>query len=542
MTSSTDSEKGLPHDLALKSSADGGAVAAVVGAGGGEKLVRGLTSRQVSMIAIGGTIGSGLFLGTGRSLATGGPASLLLNYSIVGAVVYLVMLCLGEMATEFPLAGSFSTYSTRFVDDAFGFAIGWNYAFNDAISVAGDLTAAQVLLEYWDARFPWLASLFFLLFLLLVNMTSVRAYGELEYWLSLLKVVTIVIFFFLGIAVNAGGNSMHEYIGAKNWTIGAAPFVGGFGGFASIFVTASFAFGGTESIGITAGETKNPSKVMPKVIRNVFYRIILFYLLTCIIIGFNVPYNYPNLSTKSSATSPFTIVFAMAGSKSGGSFVNAMILTSILSAGNHALYAGTRVLYGLSTIRQAPQIFAKTNRNGVPWVSLLAVSSVSLIFFGASFLPNGGAEIWTWAQNLVGVSNQIAWLCIGIASWRFRLAWKKQGRPISDLKYPNPAGDWGAPVVVFSTSFIILIQGWSAFSGGFNVVNFVAAYIELPIFVALYIGWRLIKRVKSPTLLQIDLDTGRHEDGLEEELDNEKNEEREHGKFGWLWRLASYVA
>ncbi|KAM0747083.1 hypothetical protein T439DRAFT_306025 [Meredithblackwellia eburnea MCA 4105] len=547
--SNTDPEKGITSHQGWRESKDSpvsdvptaDATLNPTASSSGEHLKRGLSARQVSMIAIGGTIGSGLFLGTGRSLATGGPASLLINYSIVGAVVYLVMLCLGEMATEFPLAGSFSAYSTRFVDSAFGFSIGWNYAFNDAISAAGDLTAAQLLIAYWHDHLTWLVSLAFLVFLVTINLVHVRAYGELEYWLSLLKVVTIVIFIILGIAMNAGANTAHEYIGGKYWTIGEAPFVGGFGGFASLFVTASFAFGGTESIGITAGETKNPSKNMPKVIRNVFYRIIIFYVLTVIIIGFDVPYNYPNLHTKSSATSPFTIVFANVGSKAAGSYINAMILTSILSAGNHALYAGTRVLYGMAVVGHAPKIFKTTNKNGVPWVALLAEASVSLIFFGASFLPGGAGQIWTWAQNLVGVSNQIAWWCIGVASWRFRRAWKKQGRPISDLKFPNPAGDWGAPIVILSTTFIILIQGWSVFAP-WDAVSFVSNYIELPVFALLYVLWRLVKRVKYTSLENLDLDTGRHVDGVEEQEDNEITAKRQNGKFGFLWRLYGYIA
>ncbi|ORY43937.1 amino acid permease/ SLC12A domain-containing protein [Leucosporidium creatinivorum] len=493
------------------------------------------------MIAIGGTIGTGLFLGTGRSLATGGPGSLLINYSIVGGIVLLVMLCLGEMATEFPLAGSFTTYSARFVDEPFGFAIGWNYCFNDAISTAGDLTAAQVLMDYWlpNGHLNWLPSLFFLFFLVGINLIHVRAYGELEYWLSLLKIVTIVIFFFLGIAVNAGGNVDHEYIGARNWTLGAAPFVGGFGGFASLFVTASFAYGGTESIGITAGETANPRRNIPRVIKRVFARILIFYILTVVLIGFNVPYDYPNLSTKTTATSPFTIIFAQAGSTAGGSFMNTVILTSVLSAGNHALFAGARVLYGLAVINQAPAVFKKTNRNQVPWVAVLAVASVSLLFFGASFLPGGAGEIWTWCQNLVGVSNQLAWWCIGVASWRFRRAWVTQGRSVNELGYPAPS--WAAPTVVLSVTFIILVQGWSSFAP-FDAVSFVASYIELPVFLVLYLGWRLIKRSRTSSLKGIDLDTGRFVNSAVEEADDADVQRRESGKFGWAWKMYSWVA
>ncbi|KAF4621897.1 hypothetical protein G7Y89_g14449 [Cudoniella acicularis] len=289
-----------------------------------DHLARKLSARQVQMIAIGGTIGTGLFLGTGKSLATGGPASMLLSYFIVGVIVLLTMLALGEMAAFVPIAGSFCTFAGRYVDDAFGFALTWNYWFNDAVSTAADLVALQLILAYWDTGFP-------------------GAYGE--------------IFIILGIVVNAGGNTSHSYIGGKNWHIGDAPFVGGIGGFASVFVTASFAYGGTESIAITAGETKNPTKNLPRVVKNVFWRILLFYILSVLLIGLNVPYNLPGLTSKNSATSPFTLVFQMAGAKAAGSFINAVIMTSVISAGNHALFAGTRLLYSLSVDGHAPKFY-----------------------------------------------------------------------------------------------------------------------------------------------------------------------------------------
>ncbi|KAK4056136.1 Basic amino-acid permease [Microbotryomycetes sp. JL221] len=505
-----------------------------------EHLKRALSSRQVSMIAIGGSIGTGLFLSTGRALANGGPASLLICYSLIGFIVYLVMLCLGEMATEFPLAGSFTTYAARFCNEPLAFTIGWNYAFNDAISVAGDLTAAQVLMAYWlpNGNLNWLPSLMFWFFLVAINMIHVRMYGELEYWLSLLKVITIVIFFFLGIAVNVGGNVDNEYIGARYWQESGG-FVNGFRGFASLFVTASFAYGGTESLTLTAGEQRNPVRNVPRVIRRVFWRILFFYILTVIIIGFDVPSNYPNLSTKGTTTSPFTIIWTKAGAKAAGSFMNSVIMTSVLSAGNHALFAGSRVLYGLSSIGHAPAIFMRTNSNQVPWVSVLAISSVSLIFFGASFLPNGANQIFSWAQNLVGVSNQLAWWTIGVASWRFRRSWKAQGRSVSELRFPAPA--WAAPVVVMSVTVIILVQGWSSFAP-WDTESFFSNYIELPVFALLYAVWWALKRSRTPSLREVDLDSYRYVDTVEDELENEKIDRREHGKFGLLWRIYGWVA
>lgn len=157
-------------------------------------LARKLSARQVQMIAIGGTIGTGLFLGTGKSLATGGPASMLISYIIVGIIVFNTMLALGEMAAFMPIAGSFCTFAGRFVDDAFGFALTWNYWFNDAVSMASDLTALQLVFQYWNTNFPgWALGLIFWFALVAANIITVRAYGELEYWLSLLKVITILV-------------------------------------------------------------------------------------------------------------------------------------------------------------------------------------------------------------------------------------------------------------------------------------------------------------------------------------------------------------
>ncbi|OIW23426.1 hypothetical protein CONLIGDRAFT_637384 [Coniochaeta ligniaria NRRL 30616] len=470
-----------------------------------DRLNRALSARQVQMIAIGGTIGTGLFLGTGKSLATGGPASILIAYLIVGAIVFVTMLSLGEMAAFIPVAGSFCTFAGRFVDDAFGFALTWNYWFNDAVSTASDLVALQLVLQYWTDNFPgWALSLIFWVILIAVNIISVAAYGELEYWLSLLKVITIIIFIIIGIVVNCGGNTSHHYIGSENWRLPGAPFVGGIGGFASVFVTASFAYGGTESIAITAGETKDPTRNMPRVVKNVFYRILLFYILSVLLIGLNVPYTYPGLNTKNTRTSPFTIVFQMVGSHVAGSFINAVIMTSVLSAGNHALFAGTRLLYTLAVEGHAPAVFGKLNRNRVPWIAVLSTGLISGLCFGASFI--GAGQLWSWLQNIVGVSNQLSWIAIGITSIRFRSALALQGKthllPFKNWTYPV-----GPYLCVILNCFLVLVQGWSCFSPKFSGVDFVSYYIELPIMLVMYVAWKLIKRTKIVKLSEMDLET-----------------------------------
>ncbi|KAL1867787.1 Basic amino-acid permease [Paecilomyces lecythidis] len=457
-----------------------------------DKLARKLTARQVQMIAIGGTIGTGLFLGTGKSLATGGPASMLISYAIVGVIVFVTMLCLAEI---------------RFVDDAFGFALTWNYWFNDAVSTASDLIALQLLLQYWTDNFPgWAITLIFLFVVIALNVVDVRAYGEMEYWLSLLKVVTIVIFIIVGIAVNCGGNTQHRYIGTKYFYEGDAPFVGGIGGFASVFVTASFAYGGTESIAITAGETKNPAKTMPRVVRNVFWRIVIFYILSILMIGLNVPYTSPGLASEDTRTSPFTIVFQQAGSAVAGSFINAVIMTSVISASNHALFAGSRLLYTLAVNGHAPKLFGTLNRWKVPWVAVLATSVISGLCFGASYI--GAGQLWTWLQNIVGVSNQLSWISIGLASLRFRAAVSRQNLTHL-LPYKNPTYPFGPVFSIVLNSVLVLVQGWSCFSPKFSPVDFVSYYVELPIMAGMYLLWKLVKRSHWVKLEEMDLVTDR---------------------------------
>ncbi|KAI1932102.1 Basic amino-acid permease [Ophidiomyces ophidiicola] len=476
-----------------------------------DKLARKLSARQVQMIAIAGTIGTGLFLGSGKSLATGGPGSMLLSYSIVGAIVFVTMLSLGEMASFMPIAGSFCTYAGRFVDDSVGFALTWIYWFNDAIATAADLVALQLLLTYWSTGMPaWAFSLIFLFILIALNIVSVRVYGEMEYWMSILKVATIIVFIILGIAVNCGANTNREYIGGKYWNMGEAPFVGGIGGFASVFVTASFAYGGTESIAITAGETRNPTRNLPRVIRNVFWRILIFYILAVLVIGLNVPYNYPNLASRNSRTSPFTIVFQMVGSKVAGSFINAVIMTSVISAGNHALFAGARLLYTLAVDRHAPAFFGLLTRRKVPWVAVLATSALSGLCFGASYI--GAGQLWTWMQNIVGVSNQLSWVFIGVASLRFRRAIDAQGLthllPFKNWTYP-----YGPILSIILNSVLILVQGWSSFSPRFKGVDFVSFYVQLPIMAGLFVLWKVLKKTKWVKIEEMDLVTDRWDGG-----------------------------
>lgn len=464
-----------------------------------EVLNRGLSVRQISMLTIGGVIGSGLFF-SGSSLSTGGPISLLVCYIIMGVSVYITMLSLGEMSSLIPTTGSFTTYASRFGSQSFGFAILTNYAFNDGISLASDLTGLQLTLEYWDFNHYWAGALVVWVVLLGFNFCSVNIYGEVEYWLALLKVVTILIFFIISIVVNCGVNDQNEYIGFRYWK--REPTIGGFGGFARMFVSAAFALGGVESINLTAGETSNPTRNIPKTVKLVFFRIIIFYILTIFFIGINVPADYPGLSTKSVQTSPFTIVFQMIGAKAGGSFMNAVILTSLVSAGNHALYAGSRLTYTLGTEKFGPKFLTRLNRFNIPYVSVLIIWFIGGLAFAASFVGSG--QLWTWLQSIIGVSNQLSWLTIAITSIRFRKGLKVQGLEHL-LIYENWTYPWGPWANAIFIAFVVLIQGWTSFSP-FDVSSFFQSYLELGVFPLTFIIWWLIKKGKDKFIKFEDMD------------------------------------
>lgn len=275
--------------------------------------------------------------------------------------------------------------------------------------------------------------------------------------------------------------------------------------------------------------------VLFSVVKNVFWRILLFYIISVVLIGFNVPYNKPGLYDGTTATSPFTIIFQMAGAKAAGSFINAVILTSVLSAGNHALFAGTRLMYTLAIEGYAPRFLGKLNRNKVPWIAVLVTSSISLLCFGGSFI--GAGDLWSWLQSLVGVSNQLSWIAICIASLRFRAALKVQGKthllPFKNWTYP--VGPWFAVIL---NSILVLVQGWSCFSPSFDGVSFVSYYIEIPIMIIMYVGWKLVKKSKIVPLAMMDLETDVHtkDDNEDDKWENEKSwKGKAHTAVRWIF-------
>ncbi|RJF40941.1 amino acid permease [Actinomyces sp. 2119] len=476
-------------------------------------LRRSLSNRHMQMIAIGGAIGTGLFVASGATVSQAGPGGAVLAYAAVGLMVLLLMQSLGEMAAHVPVAGSFQTYATRFVSPSFGFAMGWNYWFNWAITVAAELVAAGIVMAYWLPGVPsWVWAALFLALLTGLNALSARAFGEGEFWLAAVKVVTVIVFLVAGVAMIVGIIGGHSE-GLSNWTVGDAPFHGGALAVVSVFMIAGFSFQGTELVGVAAGEARDPRRDVPRAIRTVFWRIMLFYIGAIAVVGTLVAYTDPNLlrtGTEDVSYSPFTLVFARAGIAAAAAVMNAVILTAVLSAGNSGLYASTRMLHSMALQGQAPVWFAYVNRRGVPVRALGATAAVG----GAGFLTAvvGQDTAYTWLLNVSALSGFMVWLGIAVCHLRFRRAYVLQGNDPADLPYRAPLFPLG-PVVAFTLCVaVVLGQNYEAVFQG-EVVRVLSSYIGLPVFFLVWLGHRLVTGSRVVPLEQVDVSGVRVEAG-----------------------------
>ena len=471
------------------------------------KLKRSLKSRHMNMIALGGSIGTGLFVAGGEVVSTAGPGGALVAYGFIGIMVYFLMTSLGEMATYLPVPGSFGTYASRYVDPAFGFALGWNYWFNWAITLAAELVAGALIMKYWFPDSPAIVwSALFLAALFLMNYLSTRSFGESEYFFSSMKVITVFVFLFVGtmLILGIGGTSP----GFENWTRGEAPFVGGFASIMAIFMVAGFSFQGTELIGVAAGESEDPEKNIPKAIHSIFWRILLFYIGAFVVIGFLIPYDDPNLlnsSVENVAISPFTLVLDRFGFAFAASFINAIILTAVLSAGNSGLYASTRMLYAMAKEGDAPKVFTKLNSRGVPVPALLATAAFGVFAFLTSLIGEGTA--YNWLINISGMSGFIAWLGIAIAHYRFRRAFHAQGKSLDAIPFKALFYPFGPIFATVLCLIIIAGQNYTAFTGEtIDWYGASVAYIGIPVFLLVYAAYKSKYKTHVIPLKEVNLD------------------------------------
>ncbi|KAF8448005.1 dicarboxylic amino acid permease [Boletus edulis BED1] len=486
-------------------------------------LRRELESRHISMIALGGTIGTGLIISSGTALVRGGPLGLCLGYAFVGLLCYLVMVALGEMSAYLPHKRGFAGYATRFVDPAFGFAVGWNYLMKYLIAPASNINAACIVMQYWTRSVPletWTA--IYITCILLINLLGVRTFGELEFWMSGLKILSLAGFILLGIVIDLGGNPLHDRIGFRYWRPPNGPMgdyllqyvhdghLATFLGFWSTLTTALFAYIGTELVGVTVGEAKNPKKNVPRAIKRTFVRIFVFYIGTVFVMGLIVPSTskalfVANSSQTGAAASPIVVGITLVDIRSLNDVVNVIILIFTLSAANSDLYIASRTLHGLALEGKAHRVFAKTNWIGVPWTCLLSVT----VFCSLAFLniKTSSAVVFGYFVNLLSAYGALTWMAITYTHIRFMNALKAQGISRDTLPYKAPMQPFGSWFALVCIGIITIFKGFDAFIP-FDARLFVTAYIPIPVFLLLWVGYKVYFRTSLLPPEKVDLVSG----------------------------------
>ncbi|THH01619.1 hypothetical protein EW026_g1114 [Hermanssonia centrifuga] len=476
---------------------------AYVAASGNAPLHRTMKNRHIAMISIGGVIGTGLFLGTATSLQQGGPVGLLLGYAIVGTICYSVMISLGEMVSYLPIPGGHLTMAERFVDSSWSFTLGWNYWYSWTLTLPAELSAASVLINYWNKTVNdavWIT--IFLIVVIVINLFGARAYGECEFVFASLKVITITGLIILGIVLDLGGGPNHDRIGFRYWK-NPGPFTqfsdiagskGRFLAWWAVMTQAAFSFLGTEIVAIAAGEAKNPRRNIPKAIRRVYIRILLFYIGGVTIIGLLVPSNNPdlNLTQSDAAKSPFVIAIKAAGIKGLPSVINAVLLTSAWSAASSDLYTSSRALYGLALNGNAPRILTAVSSWGLPYIAVAVNCLFGLLAYMG--VKSGSGKVFGWFVNMTSISGLMSWFGITVTYLRFYKGMQAQGMDRNTLPFKGPLQPYLAWYATISSIVICFFSGFAVFlKDSWDTAGFVTNYLPFIIFPILYFASRFYR-------------------------------------------------
>ncbi|KAG5926530.1 hypothetical protein E4U42_003180 [Claviceps africana] len=475
---------------------------------------RGLGQRHIQMIALAGTIGTGLFLATGRALANGGPLGILLGYAIVGLLICAVVFSVAELSALVPLSGGIIRHAEWFVDPALAFAQGWNSVYANAVLLPAEMVACAVIIDYWSHvnHAVWITVLGGLL--VLSNFLMIGVYGELEFVLAILKISLIVGVNVMAICITAGAGPHGDVIGFRFWK-DPGPFVqylgipgswGQFVGFWRVLVSASYAFSNVENVSVAGAETRNPRQNIPKAAKRVFWRIFVFYLGTVFSVGLTVSSADEALTARSgdAGASPFAIAATNAGIKAVPSIINAVVVTSAWSAGNSAMLVGTRTLYGLALDGHAPALFKRTNRFGTPWISVAAVGSFMLL--GYLTLSSAASVVFGWLQGLVSAASFVHWINIEIVYLRFYYGCRKQGISRDELPWKGPLQPYGAWIALVSFCILLITGGFYVFiDGHWTPQGFVSAYFNVPLILMLYVGYKTWRGTKIVSLQEMPI-------------------------------------
>ncbi|PNV95363.1 amino acid permease [Pseudomonas protegens] len=400
----------------------------------GIHLTRSLKSRHIFMLSLGGVIGTGLFMGSGVTINQGGPWGAILSYLVAGFLMYLVMVCLGELSVQMPVSGSFQAHATKYIGPATGFMIGWVYWMSWATTVGLEFTAAGMLMQRWFPGVPiWYWSALFVALLFGINALATRAFGEAEYWFAGIKVLAILSFIVVGALVIFGVIDLPSGAPAPMFDNlkGDSLFPNGLPAVFAVMMTVVYAFQGCEIMGVAAGETDQPEKSIPRAVRNVVFRVLIFYVLAVMVLAAIIPWQQAGL-----VESPFVQVFDMVGIPYAADLMNFVILTAILSVGNSGLYASTRILWAMSKSGMAPKALSPLSKQGVPLRALFITLCFALISLMTSFIA--ADTLFMVLMAVSGMAGTVTWIVIALAQYRFRRQFLREGGQLHQLKYRAP--------------------------------------------------------------------------------------------------------
>nr|UJH94425.1 Gap1.1 [Starmerella bombicola] len=470
----------------------------------------------LSLMAIGGSIGSGLFVGSGSSYSTGGPAGVILGFGITGIMLYFMMYAAGEQAVRFNVSGSYTSISIRLIDDSIGVASGWCYCLLWLMSFPLELNAAAIVLGFWKDDnngatnvnpAAWVA--LFWAVLTIIGFSGARIYAASEAVLSIIKIITIIGFCIFGICATAGANPHHHYFGAHYWHDPGA-FNNGFKGFATSFTNAAFACSGVELAVLASSESKDSHKSLPRIVKQTFWRIILFFIVSLTICFCLVPYTNPQLgSSQDGSASPFVLAIEAAGVHGLPSVMNVVILLAALSVGNASVYACSRTLAALAQQGGAPRFVAYYDRAGRPLVSIIITCLIGLIGFISASGKAG--EAFDWLLAISSQATLYTWGSINLNHVMLRIAMKKQGRSLDEQYFASPFGIWGSLLSLAIILWILGLQFWTALwpvGGSPDAASFFQTWLSLPIVLAIFFVHKLYYRRPFPKPSEVDLVTG----------------------------------
>ncbi|KAF2472783.1 general amino acid permease-like protein AGP2 [Lindgomyces ingoldianus] len=486
-----------------------------------DDLQRKLGNRQIQLIAIGGSIGTALFVSIGGALNKGGPAGTLLAYLFYSCLLGLVNNCMAEMATFMPVTGGFIRMAGKWVDDAFGFMVGWNFFFYEALLIPFEITALNLVLTFWRDDIPVAAVCAACIVLYaLCNVLAVRAYGEAEFWLSGGKVFLIMILFSFTFVTMVGGNPKHDAYGFRYWKE-PGPFaeylstgnLGRFEGFLGALWAASFCIVGPEYISMVSGEAKRPRIYIKNAFKTVYWRFGIFFILGALCVGIVIPYNDPTLvgilggksgGAGTAAASPYVIAMKNLTIPVLPHITNALLITSIFSAGNTYTYCATRSLYSLAIEGRAPRILRKCTRNGVP----IYCFAITMLFPLLSFLQvsSSSSQVLTWLVNLITAGGLIDFIVMCATYLAFYKACKVQGIDRRTLPYCGWFQPYCGWIGLVGLVCIVFTYGYSTFLPGmWTLSSFFSYYTMVGVAPILYIGWKIIHRTKIIPAHEVDL-------------------------------------